>query len=119
MIDLSKLTPAPWRAYRYMQPASDNKYALLAPDGNTYCDSKADIEFCALARAACDVQMRRRWYAGRCRNEPNRDRFFVWNEDDDSPAVSMLLCQDKAVWLDQFTALVEAEAWHVANVEKP
>ena len=53
-IDLDKLTPAPWTPCRHMQSASSNAFSLLAPDGKSFCNSKTDMEFAALARRAFD-----------------------------------------------------------------
>lgn len=124
MIDFSKLTPAPQHVLYHRENDSQPVivsgdrcvlYAPFMPDGLDE-QGKADIECAALARNALDVQMTRRWYSGRSRNEKLRDRFFVWNEDDDSPAILMSV-QDKALWIDPFTALVEANEWHKKNVE--
>lgn len=66
----------------------------------------ADWEFYELARNAFDVMMRRRWWFVPCKNGwkvrfPERDYTF-----------------EEQVFADPFTALVEADCWYVANVER-
>ena len=112
-IDLNKLTPAPWTPHRYMQPASGNRYALLDPSCQSYCDSKTDMEFAALARNAFDVMMRRGWMPRRYRD----GTFGVQNEFGDWP-IELTGWKPKHQFSDPFTALVEADCWYTEHVEK-
>lgn len=77
-------------------------------------EEKEDAEKAVLAIAALGVMMRRGW--GVMARECNRgwrvlrqDGAWLWHEKHG----------DYFVGNDPFTALVEADAWYVANVEKP
>ena len=109
MIDLKKLTPAPWQAQGegiccglYAEPG----HMLIFDPDSTW----ADASFIALARNAFDVMLRRGWYA-----YPPSSQQVGWGVDARPQALPMDLC--KLSWPDPFTALVEAEKWYVANVE--
>jgi hypothetical protein len=93
-----------------MSPAGTVK-ALVALDHDVALD--ADFaEFAALARNAFAAQIEHGWYAfpigggwrvsGAVHHE-HQKAFYEW-------------CQG-TLWPDPYTAIVEAKAWHAANVE--
>jgi|SRR6516162_4464215 len=123
-MDLSKLSPAPWKlqgdgeysAEDYPEVIFSNGDMLTrALHGNDSCLScKADAEFIVLARNAFDVMMRRKWglsYRGGF--EPG---WFVLDILDDP----LFPPGDEPALLpaDPFTALVEADRWYTENVER-
>jgi hypothetical protein len=116
MIDLSKLTPAPWVA----EIDNDNRDAEVAlvygpyPKGDPCLvvagvfEDLTDGEFIALARNAFDVMMRRGWFPKRA--DISRKWFVLRLSDSFQHAHRW--CAD-----DPFTALVEADEWYKENVE--
>jgi hypothetical protein len=115
-IDLSKLTGAPWYAVNYAgfwEPQSSPTYGKEGDllDEETNASAPTNAVFIALARNAFDVMMRRGWWVVPYLGKPSEGRWFVRGnglpreiQDSEHP--------------DPFTALVEADAWHKANVEK-
>ena len=114
-MDLSKLTPAPWR---YV-PGDDGGcvsnnagYPLLLSEDN---DNAVDAEFAALARNAFEVMMRRGWQPwllnGRWHVSSQRQGFIGrWKHcGGDGLPISAS---------DPFTALVEADQWYTEHVEE-
>lgn len=94
MIDLSKLTPAPWTS---------------TADNGT---NAANAAFVALARNAFDVMMRRGWGVTPAYEKPPYDEFCV--QDSADQQIRGLIAK---TWPDPFTALVEADKWYKENVE--
>ena len=101
-LDLSKLTPAPWEV------AYDGHVRDAFNDAVAECVKDGDAEFIALARAAFDVMMRRKWMA-MCDVEAVGG---WWVEGARGKPVAMPRCCP-----DPFTALVEADAWYTQHVE--
>jgi len=112
VIDQSKLTPAPWSVEHFDQwsqishgPLDDASERFAVDDPMSF----ADMEFCALARNAFDVMMRRSdWIVSAC---IAGDYSQWWKVEDDN---------DRTVGepqTDPFTALVEADRWYRENVE--
>lgn len=106
-IDLTTLSPAPWAARGegvccglYAEPS----HRLIFDPDATWTDT----QFCALARNALDVMMRRGWYA-----EPDSEKWFVRGE-----CTGPLSMMGDCVWSDPFTALVEADRWYAEHVEQ-
>ncbi len=113
MIDLSKLTPAPWSV-------PDGCGYVTDTEGNPCadCGGADDAEFIALARNAFDVMMRRgwsvrTWIPGSLDGKAPR-RFGVIDEDGE-------WLHKTDYWItsrhDPFTALVEADRWYREHVE--
>ena len=110
MIDLEKLTPAPWNVGPYDEEFPDGMQCVRASDGPV--GGHTDLSFTALARNAFDVMMRRGWQP---RRSKETGKWFVdlWHHsnvippDDGFPAHA-----------DPFTALVESDKWYRANKEK-
>lgn len=131
-MDLEKLTPAPWRMKRrysngceivpriHCEPSKDRECGWIADCVGApylgYESTLVNAEFIALARNAFDVMMRRGWWAkfdlqlklwklsSMLGAEPPRGIWAKW-----------ITCN---LFPDPFTALVEADAWYKANVEK-
>lgn len=111
-MDAEKLTPAPW----WFVPGANCLRAMAVlrdgvggPFGNA-----ADGEFCAMARTAFDVMMRRGWTAEKT---PAGWMVDLWG----SCGLLMSGTSAQAMTIegnDPFTALVEADKWYTANVEK-
>lgn len=124
MIDISKLSPAPWY---FVTPLGDELETLVFNDhdedtpvlsplvvGSDSCDQNWD--FIALARNAFDVMMRRGWV-------PKRYLGYMWsvqNGHGDYPPelLGMVDTPEPAVWLDPFTALASADEWLKAQEAK-
>lgn len=123
-IDLTKLTPAPWKMHRCKFAGQDEACGIFN-DESLDCSmdechhplTETDAAFIAIARNAFDVMMRRGWHAKKCSEGPH---WFV----DIGPEWIQHVFVDKrgtieAVYgLDPFTALVAADEWYKANVEK-
>lgn len=118
MIDLMKLTPAPWGSPSY---AKENG-RVTTPYGSFEVGSgrSADAEFIALARIAFDVMLRRGWSAilNPCdektwRVDMNDGTCFAYGREEEFDAGV-----NPADWPDPFTALVEADRWYAEHVEK-
>ena len=112
MLDLSKLTPAPWVAWhKPTETMADEDFHLVAglpilPRDHSFSFLEMDAEFIALARNAFDVMMRRGWAAVEVGGHWQvRDR-NGW----DLP-LSFYVTEHKGRFPDPFTALVEADAW--------
>lgn len=120
-INLEKLTPAPWEVNgvalihnpRRIDPAG--RVAFMEP----HCQ-RSDAAFIALARNAFDVMMRRGWHAVRDRSRDGQHWVAVSYEKDPYESNPIMTDEDGLEdWRpDPFTALVEADAWYKANVEK-
>lgn len=121
MIDLGKLSPAPWRAecprinWRIMSGIN------FVMEG-AQVRKQTDAEFIALARNAFDVLFHRGWSIS---GSPWENKFWVHAEDvggggydrnDWHPSEFQKWIVGRC-WPDPFTALVEADAWYIANVE--
>ena len=100
MIDLTKLTPAPWEVVKDQGSQTifiprPNGFPMLLEEDN----DPVPLEFAALARNAFDVMMRRKWEA-------------EWLLVGVDSALEILPEQlQKMRWPDPFTALVEADRW--------
>lgn len=137
MIDLSKLTPAPWAVVEECPegPFDIGQRTVVGPESvtiielkNDGCASdpspdyvhlfKADAEFIALARNAFDVMMRRGWTANRQEDGWWVDATFDNADDSDNwhPDNFQRWIREK-LWPDPFTALVEADRWFKEHVE--
>lgn len=118
MIDLSKLTPEPWEgvAQAYVTTLEPTGKYILAHNMEAVAEfnREADVDFCAVARRAFGIMMRRGW-------EPKRSGFTQsWCVFDQQfqKADPSALDKRQLYWPDPFTALCAAEDWYVANVEK-
>lgn len=139
MLDLSKLTPAPWNDNGFFDHAKgqrnkaqcvwieenpDQPDILIAdsfPESNRdLCPDEdtrdVNMQFIALARNAFDVMMRRGWYALQ-----DSEKWIVAGEGTGilwaNKGYPKVIAEQPA-WSDPFTALVEAEKWYVENVEE-
>lgn len=118
MIDLAKLTPAPWTAGAISETLYDPSGAVLAHfyhggTDETRAAAHAAMEFTALARQAMDVMMRRHWTVTRWVNE----KWGVLDTND--KWIHPLLSYDGNAHDDPFTALVAADAWLLAYEKSP
>ncbi len=108
MIDLSKLTPAPW----LNNPGDPEVTGPTREDMVIYDEGghgATDGAFIALARNAFDVMMRRGWQP-----RQNSKGWRAWNPDDED-----YMGHDEDgyfYWPDPFTALVEGDKF---NPEEP
>lgn len=121
-MDLTKLTPAPWRVDPWN--TLPNGY-LIGPSIETLpapvglmravppiSMAMDDAEFCALARNAFDVMMRRNWHPEIW--DMHGNWFVVTREGD---WVTSPNGREPLYSADPFTALLAADEWYVANVE--
>ena len=122
MIDLGKLTPAPWEwwtsnSFRRLTGGDGKDGGVLSgviqpsdhhPD---ILGGGTDMEFIVLARAAFDVMMRRGWTANRIDTQDGPQT--AWHVD------VGIRGQRTTSWPDPFTALCDADEWYKANVEEP
>jgi hypothetical protein len=122
MIDLRKLTPAPWE----VSGAGRSDHAICGDatektnrplferwDGKV---DETDAEFCCLSRNALDVMMRRRWSPWLIVTGELSGMWTVVGEL--FQPTRFLVHQKKFTWPDPSTALVEADKWYKENVEK-
>ena len=119
MVDLTKLTPAPWESancaiYGPFSPTGRDRIGVVC-EAVPKEESKArtNAAFIALARNAFDVMMRRGWWPIK-----RGDKWQVGGQDPDEPSETWETTPIQTGWPDPFTALVEADAWYKANVEK-
>lgn len=117
-IDLNKLTPAPWEVsgsgrsdHAICGDATDtgNRPLFERWDGKS---DDTDAQFCALARNAFDVMMRRGWSAIQ---QPD-DSWGVFLRDCDNGY--LIVSSGVRLWSDPFTALIEADKWYRENVKE-
>lgn len=118
MIDLTRLSPAPWepKLQGHWQPdrewcnsAGPDIEGSSANDLEVLARLRSDAEFIALARNAFAVAMRRQWspvYRG-------YENWAVWHAPSNES-----VCDGHGFGRDPFTALVEADVWYRQNVEK-
>jgi hypothetical protein len=123
MIDLSKLTRAPWHANMGWHHGG----AVSTPCGRIELgeDREDDAAFIALARNAFDVLQRRGWSI--CREhlwgDPVRRNKLAWivrwpNYLDGKLGEIVGPLGNELIWAaDPFTALVEADKWYREQVE--
>lgn len=104
MIDLDKLTPAPWKILGDLSLGFEHGWST----------SQTDFDFIALARNAFDVMMRRGWSPSLI---VNGERSGMWVIIGDC-SIKIDAFNAKYAFDDPFTALVEADKWHKENVEK-
>ena len=110
-LDLTKLTPAPWHSTGEDVLGPPDEQYLLCAQGAT----EADCAFVALARTAFEVMMRRGWYPWREGN----GTWLAWMKHDPVHAkIAGEIQYAPDGHADPFTALVEADAWWRANIEK-
>jgi hypothetical protein len=136
MLDLTKLTPAPWRWVKEWEDEDGLHWGIDHPTYHESCvwplvllatddhhAGNTDMAFIALARNAFDVMMRRGWWPVPCRatsewwvaqGRLGSDSPIPF---DDRQAQVGKGCPTLA-WPDPFTALVEADRWYAENVEK-
>lgn len=135
MIDLTKLTPAPWRSERrYSNECEIVPRIHSARSKDRECGWVADLvgapylgyestlvnaEFIALARNAFDVMMRRGWYPAKV--NWHAEGVNCWGVVQPSLGnnrmMGTLTSTEPYLWPDPFTALVEADKWYRENVE--
>ena len=122
-MDLSKVTPAPWYddGYRIYGPTDDpDKRSGGVIMEYKYSDHAMDDdgEFCALARNALDVMMRRGWHAMKCLQS---DDWFVQDAFQSEIVLEFSTRRDEMIRAcyakDPFTALVQADKWYAENIE--
>lgn len=137
MVDLMRLSPAPWECENVSQCSERSGYAKVTneagkvlfdtlnsdvaeiyteheTDGTTYSDlqGKADLSFAALARNAFEVMIRGKvkGYLIACWVFAG----FSMNHNQMKSLAAHLISLGE---IDPFTALIEANAWYRANVE--
>lgn len=121
-MNLEKLSAAPWRASgcdKHSEIRNPVLSCFMVRGPNGPAQSVDDKEFAALARNAFDVMMRRGWTVKKL--YPDKSEWGIetrkgwWFENASQNGESM----NSLCWYpDPFTALVEADKWYVANVEK-
>ncbi len=129
MIDLSKLSPAPWSSVAQVwqhDPGERTGKFLLCHGMHIIAtfDNEADCDEAALSRNAFQVMMDRGWYA--CRDGFDGELFVGYivcsrptgkGETFSCPNVMGRHHGPISSWPDPFTALVEADKWYRENVE--
>lgn len=109
MIDLTKLTPAPWK---HVSGNEASFSAVESGDGMfvvLWQPNQYDLEFIALARNAFDVMMRRGWGIVLFPSG--------WTIAIKDVSESFIMNKFRGMrWPDPFTALVEADAWYMKNI---
>jgi hypothetical protein len=143
MIDLSKLTPAPWEAeHQYPQSEDQMYYSVKDEKDNVVFDTlnsdvtvlefeyeenrrhwfdevgRTNMLFAALARNAFDVMMRRGWWAVPMAVPFDHSRWCVDSEEDLPWKSKDGIIQEGFVWPDPYTALVEADKWYREHEER-
>lgn len=122
-IDLTKLTPAPWYVTTNDYGTEFTVCAKLNGQVARIVSWHSDIdaEFIALARNAFDIMMWHGWHAVPLRfTDDGCDQWGVKSADAmvETIAESGFSKKSCTFWPDPFTALVEADAWYRANIEK-
>lgn len=124
MIDLSKLTPAPWtqdqdwptnRIYHNCVAVVD---AIMddGTDPSPFLEIKeTDRDFIILARNAFDVMMRRGWWS--CMWYPEPGYMITVGSCDGNMKFHNWLLHEQKAHEDPFTPWIVAEAWYVGHVE--
>lgn len=106
-MDLSKLTPAPWKCYLGAGGGADGFRTSKSVKKER--NAETDAEFIALARNAFDIMMRHpSWTLRACLDGEYR---AYWHIEDDLE--NRLGCGG----YDPFTALAEADKWYKENME--
>ena len=123
MIDLTKLTAAPWRLHwcesYFAETARGYVHAPPATPCHFYHNNKTDAEFIALARSAFDVMMRRGWSASIDLDSDDPRKWYAVDEYGAGIDCSLVSgTKSYPLHHDPYTAIVEADAWYAANVEK-
>lgn len=128
MMDLSKLRPAPWHVERFRRsvgkeffhyydltygPADDPAERFSVLDDSNLESEEAALRFAALARNAFDIQMRRGWGV---ENVDDGWRVNKWDADAEGSRFYLWVLKQSEP--NPLIALVEAEKWYAANVEK-
>lgn len=142
MIDLTKLTPAPWVALDYLHDteqftASDGTidkswqiigdgplddplegYAVVhgTESSGQIFPERTDLEFIALSMNAFDVMMRRGWGVFPSQVVPGWG--IVLSKTPLHASYDECFGIRSKRWPDPFTALIEADKWYKENVEK-
>lgn len=125
-MDLSKLSPAPWRIEGVEYKGEIDSYEVRCPNPDddplqnavSSLTDKDNAELIALARNAFDVMMRRGWHVRRA----STGEWVVYHPGDGRVGLSTMVgLEDEDGNLlhstDPFTALVEADLWYRENVE--
>lgn len=105
IFNLTTLTPAIERLRAHLAASSGERNLSLA-------DIEEVVGQCEHAAAAFDVMMRRSWNVIRWSDT------HKWTLDRLSCPTDMLEWRDANSFADPFLALIEADAWYKANVEK-
>ena len=118
------LSPAPWTVFdSALHPDHEGAPVIEVfseENGRTWtvCEcapgGETDAQFIALARNAFEILMRRGWLVQQI--SPNGPWMVCGPQWAFNPKDRDMVVSDS--WLDPFTALVEADAWYKANVEK-
>ena len=120
-LDLSRLSPAPWRLQEEC-PEQDADVGVFAADGKvvTLGDVMAcvDLAFIALARNAFNVMVRRGWGLGFSGQEGPMQGWLVLLPKEMYPLDHRLYPLANLRATDPFTALVEADKWYRENCEQ-
>lgn len=116
MLDLTKLSPAPWFADPRDRLVIDAGRSVLTTEVELAAGGSnrptVDMAFVALARNAFDVQLRRGWGVMPCRSVAG---WWVCKDSEGTPFRDDC---PRLYWPDPFTALVEADKWYRENAEK-
>ena len=120
-MDISKLTPAPWEQDetwlvhgRGENWPDGSKRTVRETPGFAKFNNRDDAFFCALARNAFDVMMRRGWGPKLARDGTWFCDAFDDNSRQSKEFMDWVFSQSYA---DPFAAVVEADKWYKENVE--
>ena len=126
MLDLKKLTPAPWewfeenqahvfegeQIWRFGVWDARQMPICMTPISGGFCEDKpTNVEFIAIARNAFDIMLRRGWHSI-LQDDGN---WLVMEDFHKSLFQTPTL--KPFIAADPFTALVEADKWYKENVE--
>ncbi len=127
MIDLTRLTPAPWLHFPERRTIASPHHGYLASceslPGNINRDN-TNAAFITLARNAFDVRLRRWWYSRfRKADWYGPAAFYVYDQEGyevrrKQSGTAQLADPTYFYSDDPDTCLVEADAWYRENVEK-
>src|SRR4051812_23695569 len=108
-MDLAKLTPAPW----YVQIEGGGVVMAADDCPVAECGGDVDAEFIALARNAFAVMMDRNWTP-----VPIGNGYWMPQHPDDGTPGYFTNAHPGRVFTDPFTAIVEADKFYRANIDK-
>jgi len=107
MLDVKKLSPAPWT---YSNDGSHGQFFVGQTEDDVLC-SDVDCDFVILARDAFEIMRRHGWSA-------QIDQYpcgWRWHAVDRLGNDIMHEDNSTDIWADPFTAIAEAKKWHMQH----